>query len=168
MSTKKSADADINKSTKKDTTGYELLMLDNQLCFSLYVCSKEIIKKYKPLLDPHGLTYTGYIILMALWEEDNITVKDLGKRLYLDSGTLTPMLKKLESQNYINRTRSSSDERNVFIQLTQKGEDLKKEAIHIPESLICTLDLDPKYAGDLLSGLHQMMQKLEAASPSID
>ena len=144
------------------TTGYELLMLENQLCFSLYVCSKEIIKKYKPLLDPYGLTYTGYIILLALWEEDNITVKDLGKRLYLDSGTLTPMLKKLESQQYIKRTRSSSDERNVFIELTQKGHDLKKEAIHIPESLICNLDLDASYAGNLLKGLHQMMQKLES------
>lgn len=168
MNTKKSADADINKSTKKDTTGFELLMLDNQLCFSLYVCSKEIIKKYKPLLDPHGLTYTGYIILMALWEEDNITVKDLGKRLYLDSGTLTPMLKKLESLNYITRIRSSSDERNVFIQLTQRGEDLKKEAIHFPESLICTLDLNPQYASDLLNGLHQMMRKLEVDSSVID
>lgn len=151
-----------NEKDKKTTNGYELLMLDNQLCFSLYVCSKEIIKKYKPLLDPFGLTYTGYIIMLALWEEDNITVKDLGKRLYLDSGTLTPMLKKLESQHYIKRTRSSSDERNVFIELTTQGLDLKKEAIHIPESLICTLDLDPSYAGDLLKGLHQMMQKLES------
>jgi DNA-binding MarR family transcriptional regulator len=99
--------------------------------------------------------------MLALWEEDNVTVKDLGKRLYLDSGTLTPMLKKLEAQNYIKRIRSSSDERNVFIQLNQKGRDLKKEAIKIPENLICTLDLEPKYAGELLSGLHQMMQKLE-------
>jgi DNA-binding MarR family transcriptional regulator len=145
------------------TKGYELLMLDNQLCFSLYVCSKEIIKKYKPLLDPFGLTYTGYIIMLALWEEDNVTVKDLGKRLYLDSGTLTPMLKKLEAQNYIKRIRSSSDERNVFIQLNQKGRDLKKEAIKIPENLICTLDLDPTHAGELLTGLHQMMNKLETA-----
>lgn len=144
-----------------DNHEYDLLMLDNQLCFSLYVCSKEIIKKYKPLLDPLGLTYTGYIIMMALWEADNITVKDLGKRLYLDSGTLTPMLKKLETMNYVKRIRSSSDERNVFIQLDQKGIDLKKEAIAIPKSLICTLDLDPQYAGALLNGLHEMMHKLE-------
>lgn len=151
-----------DETKQKDLSGYELLMLDNQLCFSLYVCSKEIIKKYKPLLDPYGLTYTGYIIMLALWEEDNVTVKDLGKKLYLDSGTLTPMLKKLELQNYIKRIRSSSDERNVFIQLTQKGLELKTEAIHIPESLICTLDLEPQYAGDLLRGLHEMMRKLEA------
>lgn len=151
----------LNETKQNDPSGYELLMLDNQLCFSLYVCSKEIIKKYKPLLDPYGLTYTGYIIMLALWEEDNVTVKDLGKKLYLDSGTLTPMLKKLELQNYIKRIRSSSDERNVFIQLTQKGLELKTEAIRIPESLICTLDLEPKYAGDLLRGLHEMMHKLE-------
>lgn len=167
METSKNIASDKNN-TKKENPSYELLMLDNQLCFSLYVCSKEIIKKYKPLLDPYGLTYTGYIIMLALWEEDNVTVKNLGKRLYLDSGTLTPMLKKLESQHYIKRTRSLNDERNVFIELTTKGKDLKHEAIHIPESLICTLDLDPKYAGDLLKGLHQMMQKLDADVPSAE
>ena len=148
------------------STGYELLMLDNQLCFSLYVCSKEIIKKYKPLLDPHGLTYTGYIILLALWEEDSITVKELGIRLYLDSGTLTPMLKKLEAQGFIKRTRSMSDERNVIIRLTEKGKELKEEAIHIPESLICNLDLEPQHTKELLKGLHQMMQRLEAGDKS--
>lgn len=154
---------DSNSGSNSDNTkGYELLMLDNQLCFSLYVCSKEIIKKYKPLLDPYGLTYTGYIILLALWEEDNITVKDLGKRLYLDSGTLTPMLKKLEAQGFIKRNRSMSDERNVIIKLTQKGSELKKEAIRIPEKMICNLDLDPEYAKELLQGLHLMMQKLES------
>lgn len=152
--------------TATDNKGYELLMLDNQLCFSLYVCSKEIIKKYKTLLDPYGLTYTGYIIMLALWEKDNITVKDLGKRLFLDSGTLTPMLKKLEAQDYIKRIRSSSDERNVFILLSNKGRDLKIEAIKIPESLICTLDLDPQYAIELLKGLHQMMHTLESTDNS--
>lgn len=141
---------------------YNLLRLDNQLCFSLYVCSKEIIRKYKPLLDPYGLTYTGYIILMALWEKDNITVKELGERLYLDSGTLTPMLKKLETQNYIKRTRSSSDERNVFIQLGEKGREFKKEAVSIPKNMICNLDLDPKYTGELIKGLHQLMNLFES------
>ena len=144
-----------------EDSGYELLMLDNQLCFSLYVCSKEIIKKYKPLLDPYGLTYTGYIILMALWEKDNITVKELGKRLYLDSGTLTPMLKKLEALNYIKRVRSSSDERNVFIYLTEKGREFREDALQFPKELICSLDLTPDYAGGLLQALHQMMQRFE-------
>ncbi len=144
--------------------GYELLMLDNQLCFSLYVCSKEIIKKYKPLLDPYGLTYTGYIILMALWEQDDITVKDLGKRLYLDSGTLTPMLKKLEALDYVKRIRSSSDERNVYIQLTTKGHDFRKEALAIPKSMICTLDMEAPLIGDLLTSLHKMMQHFDGAA----
>lgn len=146
---------------------YDILRLDHQLCFSLYVCSKEIIRKYKPLLDPYGLTYTGYIILLALWEEDDITVKDLGKRLYLDSGTLTPMLKKLESQDYIRRLRSSNDERNVFIKLTQKGLDFKDEALKIPENMICTLDLEPKYAESLLKGLQQMMLKFDTQEQAL-
>lgn len=154
-------DVTRHENEQNNSTDYELLKLDNQLCFSLYVCSKEIIRKYKPLLDPYGLTYTGYIILMALWEADNINVKDLGKRLYLDSGTLTPMLKKLESQGYITRTRSSSDERNVYIQLTAKGKEFKAEAIQIPKAMICDLALEPEYAGDLLKGLHRMMQALE-------
>lgn len=164
------ADSPGNKKKPVATTGssYDLLKLDQQLCFSLYVCSKEIIKKYKPLLDPHGLTYTGYIILLALWEEDNINVKELGKRLYLDSGTLTPMLKKLESQDYIKRTRSLNDERNVYIELTEKGRELKKEAIHIPESLICTLSLESQYSNNLLQGLHQMMRILDSENSSMD
>ena len=151
----------MNHNTNQNSTCNELLKLDNQLCFSLYVCSKEIIKKYKPLLDPYGLTYTGYIIMLALWEQDNINVKELGKRLYLDSGTLTPMLKKLESLNYITRNRSISDERNVYIHLTQKGLDLKTEAIHIPENLICTMHLDTSNTKGLLDSLHEMMKILE-------
>jgi MarR family transcriptional regulator, organic hydroperoxide resistance regulator len=153
-------------SEKEDN--YELLKLDNQLCFSLYVCSKEIIKKYKPLLDPYGLTYTGYIILLALWEEDNITVKDLGKKLYLDSGTLTPMLKKLETQNYIKRTRSLIDERNVNIELTVRGMELKKEALQIPEKMVCDLNLEPPYAEELLKSLHLMMGKLNEIEEMCD
>ena len=156
----------VSESTSA-SEGYELLMLDNQLCFSLYVCSKEIIKKYKPLLDPYGLTYTGYIILMALWEQDDITVKDLGKRLYLDSGTLTPMLKKLEALDYVKRIRSSSDERNVYIQLTAKGHDLRKKALSIPRSMICNLDLEASLAGELLNALHKMMQHLDASEDTL-
>lgn len=139
---------------------YDILKLDNQLCFSLYVCSKEIIRMYKPLLDPFGLTYTGYIVMMALWEEDQITVKDLGSKLYLDSGTLTPLLKKLETLGYISRTRSSLDERNVYIKLTHKGQDFKEEALKFPEKLVCALDMDMESAGQLLSCLHGMMKHL--------
>jgi DNA-binding MarR family transcriptional regulator len=137
---------------------YAILRLENQLCFSLYVCSKEIIRKYKPLLDPYGLTYTGYIIMMALWEEDDITVKNLGNRLFLDSGTLTPLLKKLETQGYITRNRSEKDERNVYIGLTDKGKDFQDEALLIPEELVCSLGLDMKDGLRLLDELHGMMK----------
>lgn len=150
---------DINKK-------YDILRLDNQLCFSLYVCSKEIIRKYKPLLDPHGLTYTGYIILMALWEEDEITIKNLGKKLFLDSGTLTPLLKKLEQQGYINRNRSKRDERNVYVNLTKKGKDFQEIALSIPEDLVCSLDLDMKDGLRLLDELHLMMKTLISSKAS--
>jgi DNA-binding MarR family transcriptional regulator len=117
---------------------------------------------YKPLLDPYGLTYTGYIVMMALWEKDQITVKDLGSKLYLDSGTLTPLLKKLEALGYIVRTRSSQDERNVYIRLTQRGQDFRKEALKFPEKLVCALDMDMESAGQLLSSLHGMMKHLNS------
>ena len=150
MNTKKTLDDKEKK--------YAILRLENQLCFSLYVCSKEIIRKYKHLLTPYGLTYTGYIIMMALWEEDDITVKNLGNRLFLDSGTLTPLLKKLETQGYITRNRSEKDERNVYIGLTDKGKDFQDEALLIPEELVCSLGLDMKDGLRLLDELHGMMK----------
>lgn len=149
-----------NQTTQDEFNKYDILKLDNQLCFSLYVCSKEIIRKYKPLLDPYELTYTGYIIMMALWEEDDITIKALGKKLYLDSGTLTPLLKKLEAQGYVTRNRSKKDERNVYISLTEKGKNLKKEALSIPDNMICTLGLDPEEGMKLLKELHKVMEIL--------
>jgi len=115
---------------------YDHLKLENQLCFKYYVISKEIIRRYKPLLDPLSLTYTGYIAMLVLWEEDNISVKSLGKILTLDSGTLTPLLKKLESKGYISRIRSEKDERKVMVKLTDKGISLKEEASHIPQAII--------------------------------
>lgn len=138
----------------------ELLKLDNQLCFALYVCSKEIIKKYKPLLDPLGLTYTGYITMLALWEKDEITVKDLGQKLYLDSGTLTPLLKKLESQGLVTRIRSLSDERNVVIKLTDKGHELKSHAKMVPWDLICSVNFKTDNTATLLSSLHSIMDQI--------
>ncbi|MDF2871770.1 MAG: hypothetical protein K0R05_3345 [Anaerocolumna sp.] len=140
--------------------GEEMLRLDNQLCFALYVCSKEIIKKYKPILEPLGLTYTGYITMLALWEEDGLTVKDLGNKLYLDSGTLTPLLKKLEAQDYITRIRSSNDERNVVISLTEKGQNLKSQAIQVPHDLICSVKFDMDTITNTLGSLHGIMELL--------
>ena len=110
----------------------ECLKLENQLCFPLYVCSKEIIRKYKPLLDKLDLTYTQYITMIVLWDKKEINVKSLGECLFLDSGTLTPLLKKLEGKGYINRTKLSSDERNLMITITAKGMKLKDIAKNIP------------------------------------
>jgi len=150
----------MNSQPINEENKFDILKLDNQLCFSLYVCSKEIIRKYKTLLEPYGLTYTGYIIMMALWEEDHITIKNLGEKLFLDSGTLTPLLKKLEAQEYIVRNRSKKDERNVYISLTKKGKDLRSEALCIPEQLISTLDVDMNEGKQMLDQLHKLMQIL--------
>lgn len=139
---------------------YDKLKLDQQLCFPLYVCSKELIKKYKPLLDPLGITYTQYIAFMALWEEDNISVKDLGQKLYLDSGTLTPLLKKMESQGFVTRTRSTDDERTVYITLTEKGIELKDKAISIPNQMGSCLPLDPNEAASLYQILHKFINNI--------
>ncbi len=135
---------------------YDLLKLENQLCFPLYACSKEIIRKYKPFLDPLGLTYTQYITLLALWEEDNLTVKALGEKLYLDSGTLTPLLKKMELQSLITRVRSSDDERNVYIKLTEEGRGLRDKAAEVPEQIGKCISLSPEE----VRFLHQTLYKI--------
>jgi len=114
---------------------YDCLKLENQLCFPLYVCSKEIVRRYTPFLEPLGLTYTQYIALMALWEYGSMSVKDLGSKLHLDSGTLTPLLKKLEDKGYVRRVRSKNDERLVIIELTDEGIALRDEAKKVPESM---------------------------------
>lgn len=112
--------------------GYEQLKLENQLCFPLYAAAKEVVRKYKPFLDELNLTYTQYITMMVLWENESMNVKELGSKLYLDSGTLTPLLKKLEAKGYITRCRCKEDERNLIIKITQKGEALKEKAASIP------------------------------------
>lgn len=143
---------------------YDSLKLENQLCFPLYACSRQIIKMYKPYLDPLGITYTQYITLMALWEKDNVTVKDLGKLLYLDSGTLTPVLKKLECQGIILRQRCQQDERNVNITLTKKGIELKDKAVLIPSSIASCLTLSSDDAIRLHSILHDILKQSKTDS----
>ena len=115
--------------------GYEQLKLENQLCFPLYAAAKEVVRKYKPLLDEIDLTYTQYITMMVLWENESMNVKELGSKLYLDSGTLTPLLKKLEAKGYITRCRCKEDERNLIIQITDEGEALKERAAKIPGAM---------------------------------
>ena len=132
---------------------YASLRLENQLCFPLYACSKEIIRKYKPLLDEIDLTYTQYIAMMVLWEKKSVNVKTLGENLYLDSGTLTPVLKKLESKGYISRERSSKDERNLVVSITEEGEKLKDKALDIPSKIggcVCLTEKDAELLYSLL------------------
>ncbi len=111
---------------------YDALKLENQLCFPLYAVSKEIVRKYKPFLDPLQLTYTQYITMMVMWERQKVTVKELGQVLYLDSGTLTPVLKKLEAKGYIDRARSKADERSLIVTVTESGMELRKSALSVP------------------------------------
>ena len=105
---------------------YDSIKLDNQVCFSLYAASREIIKLYKPFLDKFNLTYTQYIAMLVLWEDEKSTVKDIGKRLHLDSGTLTPLLKKIESMGLVIRYRDVNDDRVVIVELTEKGKTFKR------------------------------------------
>ena len=142
-------------------TDYDQLKLENQLCFPLYVCSKEIIKKYKPLLDKLDLTYTQYIVMMVMWSEQKINVKKLGEKLFLDSGTLTPLLKKLEKKGYIERNRLTSDERNLMITITKDGIELRKKAISIPEKIGNCIDLKHNEIVELHKLLNKMLNKIE-------
>lgn len=130
--------------------------LNDQLCFLLYANSRNVIKLYKELLDPLGLTYTQYITMIALWEEDHQMVSDLGARLSLDSGTLTPLLKKLEHDGRIKRTRDSNDERKVWIDLTEQGKKLSNDAKHVPFELFQCVDLEMEDA----MKLHEILSKL--------
>lgn len=139
---------------------YDSLRLDNQLCFPLYACSKEIVRLYKPFLDEIDLTYTQYIVMMVMWETGEINVKSLGERLYLDSGTLTPLLKKLETKGYITRHRSAEDERNVIIRLTEDGEALKKKAVCIPEKMQGCVHLTRDEAFELYRLLHKVLSTI--------
>lgn len=145
---------------KKKEVGYDVLKLENQLCFPLYVCAKEIVKKYKPFLDKLELTYTQYIALMVLWEQKEINVKTLGEYLFLDSGTLTPVLKKLESRGYITRTRGKEDERILIIRITDSGMELQKKAVEIPKQVAGCVKLEEEEAKTLYILLHKLMEKI--------
>lgn len=141
-----------------DDQRYDALKIKNQLCFPLYACSREVIKRYKPFLDQICLTYTQYVTMMVLWEEGEITSKELGKRLYLDSGTLTPLLKKLEGKGLLVRRRSQEDERNLLITLTAEGAALKEKALFIPETLAECVNLEPEEAKELYRLLYKLLQ----------
>lgn len=139
---------------------FDLLKLENQLCFPLYACAKEVVRKYKPFLDEIGLTYTQYIAMMVLWEHETLTIKELGGILYLDSGTLTPLLKRLEAMNLITRTRDRLDERNVILAMTEKGMDLRHKAIDIPRKLGACITLTAEEAKTLYSLLYKVLAQI--------
>lgn len=139
---------------------YAALRLENQLCFPLYACAKEIVKAYKPFLDELGLTYTQYITMMVLWEHKELRVKDVGKKLLLDSSTLTPLLKRLEEKGYVTRRRSAQDERDVFAAITPEGEALRERALSVPGRLAACVDLAPEKAAGLYRTLYEIIGKL--------
>ena len=140
-----------------DNNKYDGLKIKNQLCFPLYACSREIIKQYKPFLDEIDLTYTQYITMMVLWERDSLSVKELGEILYLDSGTLTPLLKKMEAKGLLNRKRSKEDERSLIVSITKKGEELKEKAVMVPQRMTECFVLDPKEAAELYRILYKLL-----------
>ena len=136
---------------------YQTLLLENQLCFPLYACSREVIKRYRPALDKLGLTYTQYVVLLVIWEEGTVSVRDLGKRLYLDSGTLTPVLKTLEQMKLITRQRSKADERVLLVTITEAGMALREEALCVPAELAKCVNLDAQEAQTLYRLLYKML-----------
>ncbi len=142
---------------------YEQLKLENQLCFPLYACAKEVVRLYTPYLDPLGLTYTQYITMLVLWEKENVSVKALGEILWLDSGTLTPLLKKLEAKGLVTRARSRNDERSVEIGLTDAGRALKEQAAAVPGKVGSCLKMPPDEAAALYSLLYKALGRLAEA-----
>lgn len=140
---------------------YDALKLENQLCFPLYACAKEVVKQYKPFLDEIDLTYTQYITMLVMWEYKSLSVKELGEFLYLDSGTLTPLLKKLEQKELITRQRNEADERVLDVTITAEGEALKKKAVKIPQKLGACISISEKDAVQLAKILHRMMDSFK-------
>ncbi|MFF2092372.1 MarR family winged helix-turn-helix transcriptional regulator [Paenibacillus sp. NPDC058174] len=139
----------------------ELLKLENQLCFAFYACSREITKLYRPILSELDLTYTQYITMLALWEKDGVTVKDLGARLLLDSGTLTPLLKKLEAMQLITRDRDKADERNLVIRVTEHGAKLKEKATCVPAQLGAQMNIPIEEVNAIRDQVQNLLSKLE-------
>ena len=137
---------------------YEALKLENQLCFPLYAASREVVKRYRPHLDAIDLTYTQYIAMMVMWEQKEITVKALGEKLFLDSGTMSPVLKSLELKGYVVRKRSTTDERSVSVILTESGEKLKETAVEIPAKVAGCVGLSAEEGLQLYKILYKILR----------
>ena len=149
-----------NPTTEKTPPDYdpEALLLKNQLCFPLYACARETVKLYKPHLDPLGLTYTQYITMMVLWERRSVTAKELGQRLYLDSGTLTPLLKRMETKGLLTRQRDPLDERSLRVTITDAGEALKERAVELPYVMAECVNLTPEESETLYKLLYKLLE----------
>ncbi len=145
-------------------TEFNPLLLENQLCFPLYAVSKEVVRSYGPLLKELGLTYTQYIAMMVLWEEEKVTIKHLGERLYLDSGTLTPLVKKLEEKGYVERRRMPQDERAVEVRITKTGKKLHEKAVSVPYAMASCIKLEPDEALVLRKLLDKVLDHLRTGN----
>ena len=140
---------------------YDILKLENQICFPIYAVSNKIVRKYKPFLDKLDLTYTQYITMMVMWEKKKVNEKQLCESLYLKSNTLAPLLKKLEAKGYITKEKSKEDERNLSITITKKGEKLKEKAVDVPSSLAKEMNLSPEKIKLLYEILYEILRKGE-------
>lgn len=138
-----------------------ILKLENQLCFPLYAAAKAVVNSYRPLLEEIGLTYTQYIAMMVLWEHKSVGVKELGSYLYLDSGTLTPLLKRMEAKGFVKRERSREDERGVDITITETGEALREKAAQVPLKMAKCVPLSRGEAGTLYTLLYKILNGMD-------
>ena len=144
-----------------DEQKYDVLKLENQLCFPLYAAAKETVKLYRPFLEKMNLTYTQYIAMLVFWEHKKMNVKELGEKLYLDSGTLTPVLKSLEAKGYVRRYRSTEDERVLLVEVTEAGKALRDEALSVPAQMACHVVLSPEESLTLYKLLYKLLSAIE-------
>ena len=136
------------------------LKLENQLCFPIYACAREIAKAYTPYLDKIDLTYTQYVTMMVMWDRENISFKELGKKLFLDSGTLTPVIKNLEKKGFVSKQRDSKDERNVIVSITSSGKALKEKAKDIPSKMLCAYKISEEDGKELYSLIYKLLNQI--------
>ncbi|WP_342148750.1 MarR family transcriptional regulator [Methylorubrum sp. SB2] len=139
------------------------LLLDNQLCYALYAAAHRMTKSYRPMLERMGLTYPQYLVLLVLWESDGITVSEIGRRLRLDSGTLTPVLKRLEASGFLSRSRRQSDEREVEISLTEEGRALRAQAVAVRQSVMCQLNMSEPEIQAMRADLNALIENLSTS-----
>lgn len=158
------ADAPEVEVTRTDEKDYELLRLENQLCFALYAATRALTKTYREKLTPYGLTYPQYLVLIVLWEEDGATISTIGRKLMLDSGTLTPLVKRLESQGLVERRRGVADEREVNVHLTRAGKAIKDKALDARCFVACRLGMSESDILELRADLMAMIERLERSS----